>query len=104
MTQALLAMVLVGLTLLPLTGCSRYGELSPLGYEYAKALHGLTRRQRSGKIDFLHSQILASQADGRLSHQEVAWLESILEVARQGCWSEAVTDSRALMEAQVVRH
>ena len=103
MTRTLRAIVFVGLTMLPLTGCSRYGELSPLGYEYAKALHGLTRRQRSEKVSSLHAEILASQAAGDLSLQEVAWLESILEATRQGRWSQAVADSRALMEAQVVR-
>ena len=97
----LLGIVLMACLLL-CTGCGRYGELSPLGYEYAKAMHSLARRKQSEKLDSIAEQISAARSTGSLSEQEAAWLESILKAAKAGRWSRAVTDSRALMEAQVV--
>lgn len=88
--------------LLLCTGCGRYGELSPLGYEYARAMHSLARRKQAEKLDSIAEQISAARSTGSLSEQEVAWLEPILKAAKAGRWSRAVTDSRALMEAQVV--
>lgn len=104
MNRSAICLTLLGLTLAPCCGCGRYGELSPLGYQYATAIHSLSRRQRSEKIDQLAEQIDASAAEGRLSQQELSWLKPILRAARAGQWPEAAGDSRALMDAQIVRH
>ncbi len=102
MNRLVIRLLLVGLALAPCCGCGRYGELSPLGYQYATAIHSLSRRQRSDKIDILSDQIAASAAEGSLSQQELSWLKQILQAAREGQWTEAAGDSRALMEAQIV--
>lgn len=104
MTRLVVSLMLLGLALTPCCGCGRYGELSPLGYQYATAIHGLSRRQQSEKIDQLAEQIDASAAAGKLSQQELSWLKPILQAAREGHWPEAAGDSRALMEAQIVHH
>lgn len=104
MTRLVVSLMLLGLALTPCCGCGRYGELSPLGYQYATAIHGLSRRQQSEKIDQLAEQIDASAAAGKLSQQELGWLKPILQAAREGQWPEAAGDSRALMEAQIVHH
>lgn len=94
--------VLAACCMIVLGGCG-YGELSPLGYQYANALHAISRRQRAEKLAEFGEQIEQSARAGQLSKAEIGWLRSILQLARNDDWATAVAESRALMEAQIQR-
>ncbi len=86
-----------------LIGCGQYGTLSPLGYDYATALHSLSRKKKTENIDLLRKKIVGSFEHGDLSERERNWLESILDSADHGDWPGAIKASRSLLEAQVTR-
>ena len=98
-----LAIQVLCVACLYLVGCGQYGSLSPLGYDYATALHSISRKKSPEKLPILRKKIVHSFEQGDLSEQEHNWLESILDTADQGNWSRAIEASRNLLEAQVTR-
>ena len=87
--------------LLTALACRRYGELSDLGYEYARSLHSLSRRKQTEKIEVFATLLNDSLEKGELNSEEGVWLQAILDDVRAGRWREATAASRALMEAQI---
>lgn len=83
------------------SACQRYGEVSDLGYQFAKSLHSLSRRKQADRLDNFATLLNQSLEKGELSSQEGDWLQAILDDARAKRWPEAVAASRALMEAQI---
>ncbi|NBP87551.1 MAG: hypothetical protein EBU59_03385 [Planctomycetia bacterium] len=81
--------------------CKRYGELSDLGYDYAKALHALSRRKQKEKTEAFARLLDNSLNKGELPPREGVWLKTILDDARAERWPEAIRASRALMESQI---
>ena len=92
---------LIGLTLLLVTGCGGYGEISPTAYEYAKALYSITNRKASESLDSVRDQIIASLEAGDLSQKEADWLTNIIEDSRAGEWQSANSSARRMMEDQI---
>lgn len=81
-------------------GCGRYDPVSPLAYEYAKALYSICNRKSEAQLAPLADQISGSVAKGDLSQQEAAWLDNIIEQATAGQWEAARGESRRLLEDQ----
>jgi len=89
------------LLLLLVAGCSSYGKISPLAYEYAKALYSITNRQAEEKLAEVQDGIEAAVAAGELSDREGRWFRDIIADAQQGKWKEANQACRAMMTDQV---
>lgn len=93
--------VLITLAMLTLTQGCGYGEVSPTAYQYAKALYSISNRQAEHQLDAVTQQIQESQQQGELQGSEAAWLQSIIEQAREGQWKEANQAARQIMEDQI---
>ena len=82
-------------------GCGGYDEISPVAYEYSKALYSITNRKAQDKLDDIDQQIEVSLEQGELSDRESRWLRDIVQRARDGKWASANKASRRMMEDQV---
>ena len=82
-------------------GCSDYQGISPTAYQYAKALYSVTNRQRTEKLERVSDLITESQQQGEITSQEAAWLEGIIDDAREGEWQTAQREARRMMDDQV---
>lgn len=78
-----------------------YGEISPKGYEYAKAMYSICNRKDSGRLEDLSEMIEDSVASGEISSTEAEWLTSISDSAAEGDWESATAESRRLLDDQV---
>ncbi len=77
-----------------------YGEVSPITYEYSKALYSacLNRNEEHlGKVE----ELLVTRGDEGLSVNERKWIDAIIEEARDGRWVSAAKRARRMMEDQV---
>lgn len=83
-----------------LNGCG-YGEVTPRGYDYAKALYSICNRRDEARLEQFASLIEADLSDGEISEREGDWLNDIVAQAREGHWSEANAAVRRLLEDQV---
>ncbi len=92
--------LLVSVSIL-LAGCGGYGEVSPMTYEYAKALYGISNRHAEGKLPSVGQQITKAQMRGEISDREAGWLIAIVDDAAGGRWKEAQREARRIMEDQV---
>ena len=92
--------LLVSWLILTAIGCG-YGEISPMTYEYAKALYSISNRQAAERLDDVSRQIDSARQQGELSPQEAGWLQDIIDDARHNRWTKATQKSRQMMEDQV---
>lgn len=92
------AMLVLAVVLL--SGCG-YGELSPKGYEYAKAMYNIASREADAQLDPFCEKLNAARDKGELSAEEADWLLKIADKARQGNWKSAANKARKLMQEQV---
>ena len=83
-------------------GCG-YPEVSDVGYKYCQALISVCGRKANDKIEVVSAQISASYAKEEISESELALLNSILDLARDGEWQRASNTAREVMKAQVKR-
>ena len=83
------------------SGCGGYGEVSPLGYDYAMALYSICNRKSSEELAPLRAQIEQSRSQQELSEKHALWLTDIIDDAEGGDWESARSDARRLMEDQV---
>jgi len=83
-----------------IAGCS-YGEVTPVTYEYAKALYSITNRKDATRLDQVHSQVETALAQQELSEREARWLHQIVEDAAAGRWEKANRAARQMMEDQL---
>ncbi len=90
------------LSFVAFSGCG-YGEISPTGYEYAKALYSLSNRQAAERVDAVEKQIEAAAKADELPAHESGWLLEVCEDCRAGRWKEAQAAARRMMEDQVRR-
>ena len=81
-------------------GCGHYDEVSPLAYEYGKALFSICNRKAEAQLAPIAAQIAKSATAGELSSQEARWLEAIIQQATEGDWESARGESRRLLEDQ----
>ena len=101
LTLRLARQVVFVLVILALSGCGGYGEMSPLAYEYAKALYSVCNRQDQGRLELLRERIISSREQAELTARESDWLTDIIASADEGDWESAVLSTRRLMEDQV---
>lgn len=94
---------LVLLTALALIGGCGSRDVSPLAYEYAKALYSVTNRQDRDGLERIQAQLQQRQSDGSLSAAESDWLNKIVSAAASGDWEAANQAARQVMEDQVER-
>lgn len=80
-----------------------YGTVGSLGYDFATALFSACNRHDAETIAELASMVDAAASEGELSEQELAWLRGILADADAGDWQSAASESRRLLEAQVIK-
>jgi hypothetical protein len=99
-TTASVGALMLSLALVP--GCG-YGKVSPAAYDHATALYSIANRRADDKLEEFSEHIAAARTQGAVSEQEAAWLESIVDDARQGQWEAAAKASREMMEDQVGR-
>ena len=83
-----------------LAGCG-YSEVSPLTYDYAKALYSATNRQDAEQLAFIRVKVDASLEDDQLTDKEARWLVDIIDTATSGDWDEACDLARRMMLDQV---
>jgi len=88
------------MTSLFVSGCQKYGEVSPKAYELATALYSVCNRQDTARLEKVESLIAESTKAAELSSSEEKWLTSILESARSGSWESAASAARTMMEEQ----
>jgi hypothetical protein len=94
--------LLVGAALCaPVAGCGGYGAVSPVTYEYAKALYSITNRKAEDKLADVEAQITTASAAGKMSAEEADWLMAIVSDAKSGDWESANQAARQIMEDQV---
>ena len=84
-----------------LTGCGGYGEVSPLVYEYAKALYSVCNQRDKERLDVLAEHIDTSLEQQEITKSEAGWLNDIIGDALDGHWESAAKDTRRLMEDQI---
>ena len=84
-----------------LTSCNKYGEISPVAYEYAKALYAVTNRKATDRLDDVQQQIENAEDHHELSTKEARWLLQIVQLARQEDWQSASQKARQMMEEQI---
>ena len=77
-----------------------YGEVSPLTYEFSKALYGACQTQSEQRLSKVHG-LLESEVGSKLPRQERKWLEAIIEQASSGQWERATKQARRMLEDQV---
>lgn len=85
---------------LVVTGC-QYGDVSPLTYEYSKALYSITNRRDTDRLDQIRAQVSQSLEEEALSPEEATWLGQIINDAAAGHWERANQSARQIMEDQV---
>lgn len=77
-----------------------YGEVSPLAYEYSKALYSACLNKNEEQLGKVES-LLAGGSTETLPSNERQWIDAIIEEARNGKWQSAARKSRRIMEDQV---
>ncbi len=89
------------IVLLVLPGCGAYDKVGLLAYEQVKSLYTVCNQKNAEQLERAAEKIAEAHEVGKLSSQEVEWLEAIIADARSGQWKVAATKCRRLMEAQV---
>lgn len=105
MTQARSRYLILAIScsLLALPGCGGYGKVSPLAYEYAKALYSICNRRNPEKLVVVRQKVATSLEKEEISERESSWLGDIIAQAEAGEWKSAEQQARRLMEDQVKR-
>jgi hypothetical protein len=98
---ALAALVFGALILVLMFWNRGYGELSPKGYEYAKALYSICNRQDEARLEEIAKMLSEARANGDVSQRESDWLHEAIAVAQSGEWEEANLLARRMLEDQV---
>jgi len=78
-----------------------YGEVSPLAYQYSKALYRACQTKDETHLRRIEEMISGS-APQDMPENERRWLMAIIEKARNGKWQAASRKARRMMEDQVV--
>ncbi|MCG8651433.1 MAG: hypothetical protein MI861_16450 [Pirellulales bacterium] len=78
-----------------------YGEISPLGYQYATALYSCCNQCDQERLEKISQMIDESHQKQELDAKEKGWLLAIIQQGRQGQWESAAAEVRALMVDQV---
>lgn len=94
-----LGLVLSGLTLF-VSGCGQE-VVSARTYDCALALHSICNRRDDVRLEVLERLVRADTQSGAISTQESARLNDIIQLARNGDWQQAHTESRQLLDEQV---
>jgi hypothetical protein len=84
-----------------LAGCGGYGEISPAGYDYAKALYSICNREDESRLETFSSMLEEARRTGELTATEADWLADIVSTARRGEWEAATSASRRMLMDQV---
>lgn len=83
-----------------LSGCG-YGEVTPHGYEYAKALYSICNRKDAERLETFVGMLESDVREGKLTDAEADWFRDIADQAGQGNWTSASANARRLLEDQV---
>jgi len=77
-----------------------YGEVSPMTYEYSKALYGACLSKSEERLTMVE-ELLAKDDGESLSTKERDWIDAIVTRARNGKWEAAAQQAKRIMEDQV---
>lgn len=77
-----------------------YGEVSPMTYEYSKALYSACLNRNEEHLGKVEGLLATNEAEG-LPANERKWIDAIIAEARDGQWETAATKARRMMEDQV---
>lgn len=92
-----------GFLCLLLTACSpNYPKVSSGCYELGKSLATICNLKKSEQLAQLRKMAEDRHAQGHLSAQELALLDSIVKEAESGDWDDAQQRIRSLLSAQTV--
>ncbi len=78
-----------------------YGEVSPQGYEFAKALYSCCNRCDQQRLETISAMVDEASKKSEISENETQWLAGIIQQGRQGDWKSAAAEVRQLMLDQV---
>jgi hypothetical protein len=87
-----------------------YGKVSSRAYEFSKAIYGACLSQseaRLAKVEKMLDEDAGQVAEGTASVEQVVslrerqWLESMIQLARDGQWKSAAKQCRRMMNDQV---
>lgn len=95
------AILLVTVAMSFMVGCGGYDSVSPVAYQYAKALVSISNRQAAKQLPALQEQLQRSHEAGELSDRELKWLSTMVADAESGRWTETEAAARQLMMDQV---
>ncbi len=100
--NTLFLIILLLLTLLPLSGCG-YPAVSPKTYEISKALYSVCNQKSTDRLKTVQTLIDSSLKEKEINEREAGWLNAIVASANKGNWETATQEARRLMEDQTGR-
>ena len=87
-------------SLLTLSGCKKYGDVSPRAYEISKALYSACNRKSTEHLEQSAEIVEESFEEGEITESEQQWFREIISKAEGGDWKQAMLDARSMMEDQ----
>jgi hypothetical protein len=97
-----IAYLLAALLVCPCLGCG-YGETSRGCYDLATAIYSIANRRAATELELAEKLIHETAQAGDITAREQAWLQEMIDQARDGEWSETARAARGLMEAQAAK-
>ena len=83
-------------------GCSEYPKVSTYAYELGTALYSTCNRSDAARLKRIAQLTEAARTEAQITDQEADWIHQIIKRAERGEWEVAVSESRLLLESQVV--
>lgn len=96
------ALILLGLVGWYFLGQRNYETVGSKAYEVAKALYSTCNLRDAERLQQVSQQIDRLEKTADLSADEAATLRSLTLLAERGDWKQAASESRRLMQAQLV--
>ena len=81
-------------------GCGRYGEVSQLTFEHAKALYGACNSRRHDRLAACATMVSEAESSHQISASEARYLRDIIAIGNAEEWEDAQAMARQLMTDQ----
>jgi|JI9StandDraft_1071089.scaffolds.fasta_scaffold00027_12 hypothetical protein len=80
---------------------SGYGEISSQAYQYARSLYTVCNQKDAQRLDKVVAMIEADYKAEKLTDRDHSYLMGLVQLAKDGKWTDAQERIRSLLEAQV---
>ena len=93
--------IVIGILLVGFWWLNRgYGKVSPMAYEYSKALYSACLNKNEEHLSKVEN-LLRIDSTETLPANERDWIDAIIGEARNGKWQSAAKKARRIMEDQI---